>query len=186
MSDSNEVDYGPLAALIGVWKGDKGTDIAPEPEGTEVNPYLETLSFSAIGDVTNAGTQTLAVLHYRQIVRRKSDQQVFHDESGYWMWDAASQTIMHSLTIPRGVCILAGGHAPSASDKCITLEVAAAADHPDWHIIQSPFMREKACTTAFRHHITVDGNTLHYVETTMLDIYGKAFEHRDENTLTRH
>ncbi len=186
MSDSNEVDYGPLAALIGVWKGNKGTDIAPEPEGTEVNPYLETLSFSAIGDVTNAGTQTLAVLHYRQIVRRKSDQQVFHDESGYWMWDAASQTIMHSLTIPRGVCILAGGHAPSASGKCITLEVAAAAGHPDWHIIQSPFMREKACTTAFRHHITVDDNTLHYVETTMLDIYGKAFEHRDENTLNRH
>ncbi len=188
MSDINCVDYGPLASLIGAWKGDRGTDIAPEPQGTKVTPYHETLTFSAIGDVTNAGSQTLAVLHYRQIVQRKSDQQIFHDETGYWMWDAANQTVMHSLTIPRGVCVLAGGNAPSqlASDGSITLEVAAAANNPDWQIIQSPFMHEQARTTAFHHHITVNGNTLHYAETTTVDIYGKVFEHTDENILQRH
>ena len=29
------IDYGPLAGLIGTWKGDKGMDVSPEPEGTE-------------------------------------------------------------------------------------------------------------------------------------------------------
>ncbi len=54
MSNEPEVDYGPLAGLIGVWKGDKGLDVAPEPDGSENNPYHETITFTAIGDVTNA------------------------------------------------------------------------------------------------------------------------------------
>ena len=57
-----EVDYGPLAGLIGNWRGDKGMDISPEPDGTEENPYYETLVFEAAGDVGNAGEQTLAVV----------------------------------------------------------------------------------------------------------------------------
>jgi len=187
MSDTNTVDYGPLTPLIGIWQGDKGTDIAPEPHGTEVTPYLETLAFSAIGDVTNADMQKLAVVHYRQIVQRQSDQQVFHDETGYWMWDAANQTIMHSLTIPRGICVLAGGKASPQTDRenHITLEVAAFTDHPDWQIVQSPFMHKNARTTAFRHRIAIGGNTLYYTETTTVEIYGKTFEHTDENTLKR-
>ena len=43
---SEIVDYGPLSKLIGVWKGDKGMDIAPEPDGTEENPYYETITFT--------------------------------------------------------------------------------------------------------------------------------------------
>ncbi|MBL1352143.1 MAG: hypothetical protein COA61_002220, partial [Zetaproteobacteria bacterium] len=47
----SEINYGPLQQLIGTWKGDKGTDIAPEPDGEENNPYFETIIFEAIGDV---------------------------------------------------------------------------------------------------------------------------------------
>ena len=43
MSD-NDFDYGPLTNLIGTWNGDKGMDIAPEPDGTEHNPYYETIT----------------------------------------------------------------------------------------------------------------------------------------------
>ena len=39
MIDEEYIDYGPLALLIGTWEGDKGVDIAPEPDGTENNPY---------------------------------------------------------------------------------------------------------------------------------------------------
>ena len=77
------IDYGPLTQLVGTWRGDKGIDIAPEPDGDETHPYYETLAFEAIGDVTNAGQQTLVVLHYRQIVQRKIDDAIFHDETGY-------------------------------------------------------------------------------------------------------
>ena len=70
MSDS--VDYGPLACLVGVWKGSDGMDVAPEPDDDEHNPYYETLVFEAAGDVTNAEEQVLSVLRYHQEVRRKS------------------------------------------------------------------------------------------------------------------
>jgi hypothetical protein len=52
--NDNELDYGPLTGLIGTWTGDKGTDIAPEPDGTENNPYYETITYTAIGDVEDA------------------------------------------------------------------------------------------------------------------------------------
>lgn len=187
MSDTDDINYGPLNGLIGVWKGDKGIDIAPEPDGTENNPYHETITFEAIGDVTNAESQVLAAIHYRQIVQRKSDDEVFHDETGYWMWDANTKTIMHSLTIPRAVSVLAGGShtGNQENDGSFVLEVSASLDDKDWQIIQSPFMRDNAKTTEFRHRITVGNGKLSYSETTIVDIYGKVFEHTDNNELTR-
>ncbi|VAX09899.1 hypothetical protein MNBD_GAMMA25-1355 [hydrothermal vent metagenome] len=187
MSNTNDIDYGPLSVLPGVWKGDKGMDVAPDPDGREENPYYETITFSAIGDVTNAESQTLVALHYRQIVQRKSNDGIFHDETGYWMWDAEAGVIMHSLNIPRAVSLLAGGSHNGKQDKdgSFVLEVSAAQNDKDWQIIQSPFMRDNAQTTKFHHRITVAGNTLTYTETMIIDIYGNSFEHTDENELTR-
>lgn len=185
MNEISEVDYGPLASLIGVWQGDKGMDIAPDPDGQEHNPYYESIDYSAVGDVTNAESQTLSVIHYRQIVRHKSDDQVFHDQAGYWMWDSERQLLMHSLIIPRGVCVLAGGqyHGNQAPAGEILIEVQAEVDNPNWTIIQSPFMQGNARTTAFRQSITVGNGKLFYAQTTMVDIYGKVFEHTDQNEL---
>ena len=187
MPDKDAVDYGPLAELIGEWRGASGMDIAPEPDGTEQNPYYETILFTPVGDVTNAESQVLVGLHYRQIVSRQSNDKVFHDETGYWLWDAAARTVMHSLTIPRAVCVLAGGSHSGAAEKDgrFLLEVAARHDDPDWHIIQSPFMRDNARTIAFEHQILVGGGELNYQQTTALEIYGREFSHTDQNTLRR-
>jgi hypothetical protein len=103
------VDYGPLAALVGTWRGDKGMDVAHDPAGREENPYFETITFTPIGDVTNANTQVLVGLRYHQSVRRKSTGLVFHDQTGYWMWEVATGTVIESLLIPRAVGVLAGG-----------------------------------------------------------------------------
>ncbi len=190
MENGNIIDglnYGPLASLVGTWEGDKGMDVAPEPDGKEENPFYESIFFEAIGDVTNAEKQTLSVLRYHQVVKRKSDDQVFHNETGYWMWDPATGVIMHSLTIPRGVCVLAGGKVDEGSYEYgnVVLEVNAKLGDKDWGIIQSPFMSQNASTTAFTHKITVKGDELSYAETTYLDIYGKSFDHTDANQLTR-
>ncbi|HEX9795083.1 MAG TPA: heme-binding beta-barrel domain-containing protein [Planctomycetota bacterium] len=109
MTQDSEIDYGPLAGLIGTWTGDKGLDVSPLPDGTEENPYFETLVFEVAGQVENAERQTLAIVRYHQVVSRKSNGEVFHDQIGYWMWDARSGVIAQSLTIPRAVCVLAGG-----------------------------------------------------------------------------
>lgn len=181
----NGIDYGPLASLIGTWKGNKGMDVAPEPDGQEENTYYETMMFEAIGDVTNAESQTLAVLRYHQVVTRKSNDHVFHNETGYWMWDANTDIVMQSFTIPRGVSLLAGGKANMGDDGFIEIEVAADAENQDWGIVQSPFMKKNARTVRFHHKIVVKGDELSYLETTELDIYGKHFEHTDANSLKR-
>lgn len=187
MSANTEIDYGPLTNLKGIWKGDKGLDIAPDPDGTERNPYYETISYSAIGDVTNAESQVLAVVHYRQIVQLKSNDKIFHDQTGYWMWDKKTGIVIHSLTIPRAVSILAGGfhNGTEQSAGHFILQVSAAPNDKDWHIIQSPFMRDNARTTAFKQQLSVDNDTLSYTQTTTVEIYGKVFEHTDQNELTR-
>jgi len=178
------IDYGPLTALIGTWRGDKGMDIAPDPEGVEENPYHEILTFAPIGDVTNANEQRLVGLRYHQSVTRKADDQVFHDQVGYWMWEAATRTVIQSLLIPRAVGLLAAGRWAPAPGP-VVLEVASATESDDWGVVQSPFMRARARTVGFRHRVVVDRDTLAYEEATIVDIYGGRFEHTDTNTLTR-
>lgn len=187
MSDTTDVDFGPLEALIGTWTGTEGTDVSPEPDGTETNPYFEAIIFSPVGKVTNAESQRLVAVQYRQVVSRKATGKVFHDESGYWMWEAATGTVMHSLSIPRGVCVLAGGtyQGETDDDGRAVLEVSAAIDDETWPIVQSPFMLDNACTKSFRHRVAVGDGRLSYSETTMVDIYGKLFTHTDDNELVK-
>lgn len=185
MTDSNasdDVDYGPLTLLAGTWRGDQGMDVAPDPtDNREENPYFETIVIEPAGQATNAERQDLSVLRYHQVVSRKSDGGVFHNESGYWMWDAQTGIVMLDLTIPRGVALVAGGRADGD-----TIEVRARAGDEDWAIVQSPFMRDHARTVEFVRSVTVSETTLAYRQTTYLDIYGeRRFEHTDENTLTR-
>ena len=180
------VAYGPLASLVGNWKGDKGMDISPEPDGQEESPFYETITFEVIGNVNNAENQNLAALRYHQVVSRKSNDEVFHNEVGFWLWDAEQRVIMQALAIPRGVCLIAGGtFRDSAQAGQIVLEVRAGIDDADWGIVQSPFMRDNAKTLEFHHKISVKDDTLVYEETTLVDIYGNRFDHTDENTLTR-
>jgi len=182
------VNYGPLAVLIGVWEGDKGVDRAPEPNAEERSPYYETIIFEAAGDVTNAEEQTLSVVRYHQVVSRKSNDEVFHDQVGYWLWDPADDTIVETFTIPRAVAVVAGGKLgqPASMDEELVFEVAAETGSLEFGIVQAPFMFNKAKTTAFSHTITVKGDDMRYSETTVLDIYEKkSYDHTDVNTLKR-
>ena len=179
---SDALDLGPLAALVGTWYGDRGTDIAPEPDGDATSAFYETITFDTPGDVDNAETQDLVFVRYRQVVQRKSNDKIFHNESGYLIWDAEQQLLMQSLTIPRGLALVAGGSA-EVSDEGVRLQVRAG--DADWPIAESPFMRDNAHTQAFEHTIEVRGDVLSYREQTDVDIYGKRFVHTDENTLTR-
>jgi len=176
-----DIDYGPLTGLIGTFKGDKGLDIAPDPEGTEKNAYYETIVFTPAGDVTNAEEQTLVALHYHQVVSRKSNNEVFHDQTGYWMWDQSKDEIFQSIAIPRVVCVLAQGEAKTEENGDTVINVSTDVNG----VLQSPFMHKKAKTTSFKQTFIIKGNELHYHETTMVDIYGNSFEHTDTNTLTK-
>ena len=183
-----EVNYGPLAGLTGRWKGDKGEDKSPEPEGTEVNQYTETIEFSAVGDVDNAETQELAAIHYQLEVHRIRDGKSIHHQTGYWIWDAAAALVMHSFTIPRAVSVIAGGayDGQLTAEGSVVIEVSAALDNPDWQIIQSPFMQQNANTREFQQQMVIAADELNYQQTMRIDIYGRlSFEHSDQNRLQR-
>ncbi|TCS42003.1 heme-binding beta-barrel domain-containing protein [Reinekea marinisedimentorum] len=186
MTINNFVDFGPLQLLIGEWTGSKGDDRSPEPDGIEENAYRETIRFEPIREVTNAEEQRLAVLQYRQIVHRIRDNKQIHDQSGYWMWDAVNNQIIHTFCIGRGIAVVAGGSFTETEDREFTLTVAAEAGGSEWTIQQAPFLTEKAKTTGFTMSLTVKGDTLSYDQTTIVDIYNyKQFEHTDKSTLTR-
>ena len=179
------VDYGPLTQLLGKWIGQKGLDIAPNADAApDKNSYIDELTVTTAGPAENAEEQQLVAVKYHHVVRKKENNHIFHDQTGHWIFEPSTGIIMHSLTIPRGVCLLAGGNVEQNGYETI-FEVEAKAGSDSFGIMQSPFMLEKAKTKRFQMRLSIKGNELNYRQITSLFIYGKDFEHVDESLLNR-
>lgn len=176
----------PLIRLIGTWKGDKGTDLAPKPEEDENNPYYETLVVEAVDmEISNAEQEELSAVRYHLTVHEKETGEMSHNETGYWIWAPQSNRVLCTFSIPRGVSVVATGHFDTADSGEINFDVSAGPENPDGGIAESAFMAKNAKTLAFKRQLNVSGNTLSYEQETTVDIYGKVFAHKDNNTLTR-
>ena len=181
----DDVDYGPLAQLIGKWVGNKGLDDAPDANAnSDKTSYTDEIVFTASGPAENAEEQNLVSIKYHHVVRKLENGKVFHDQIGHWVYEKNTNIIMHSLSIPRAVCLLAGGKYQENNGASI-FNVEANAGSETYGIVQSPFMLEKAKTKAFKINLSVKNNELNYHEVTSLHIYGKDFEHVDKSTLFR-
>lgn len=178
------IDYGPLTGLIGEWAGGQGIDVSPEPDEDEQSAYYERLVFEPAGDVDNADSQVLVMLRYNQVVMRKRNDEVFHNEAGFVSWDAQRSLVMQSFAIPRGLALVAGGSAERV-DGVVSIRLQAAADDPQWRISQAPFLAERARTTSFTRHYRLEGDKLSYDQVTNLEIYGRQMAHTDTNQLSR-
>jgi hypothetical protein len=183
---NDESNISPLNQLIGIWKGDKGMDIAPKPDEDENNPYYETLIIEPVDiDIENAEEQELLTVKYYQYVKEIETGDVSHSETGYWIWDKNEGTIMCAFVIPRGLSLLASGEFKISNQGALMINVSSSIDDPNWSFVQSPFLEKKAKTLAFTREFKVSGNTLTYTQETKLDIYGKLFNHTDTNTLIK-
>jgi len=181
----DDVDYGPLAQLLGKWSGSTGLDIAPDADANpDHSSFTNTLVFTTAGITENAEEQILVAIKYHHVVIKAESGHIFHDQIGHWLYEPATGNIMHSLTIPRGVCLLAGGTCETVNNESI-FDVKATAGSDSYGIVQSPFMLKKAKTNAFQIKMTVKDDELSYHEITSLHIYGKDFEHVDSSTLHR-
>lgn len=176
--------YGPLFPLIGTWEGDKGLNVSPEIDSIERSPYFETITIDPIGDVKNAGEQTLVGLNYKQIVTRKTDLKVYHHQVGYWYYDKAKDEIFYSLANPRAMCVLAQGKAKQSGAR-IDYHVKATDGDKNYGILESVFLTANATTRLFEMSVAIDGDTMHYNMLMDLHIYKRDFAHTDENTLKR-
>lgn len=183
MIDSNLL--GPLAALAGVWEGDKGDDIAPSDDRrTENNKYRERLTFVPFGPVNNH-EQTLYGLKYSTMAWRLNEADSFHEEVGYWLWDAKENQVLRSFMIPRGVTVLAGGTV-QPNDKSFTLSAKAGSD--TYGICSNLFLDREFKTVQYDLKITIhDANTFTYEEDTQLKMKNRkeVFHHTDRNTLKK-
>lgn len=181
----NGVDYGPLAQLLGKWVGSRGVDVAPDNQAQiDKSAFTDEMVFTLSGPAVNAEEQELVSVKYHHIVRRSENGLIFHDQIGHWIYEPSTGLVMHSLSIPRGLTLLAGGELSTKNDEAV-FSVKAELGSETFGISQSPFMIKKAKTKAFEMVLKVKENELSYREVTSLFIYGKDFEHVDSSTLQR-
>jgi len=175
---------GPLASLAGIWEGDKGIDIAPAKDGSRETHFRERLTFEPIGPVVN-GPQTLYGLRYSTVAWPLIQEQPFHEEVGYWLWDAERRQIMRCFIVPRGVLVNAGGTVEADSPE---FHLAAAVGSPTYGILSNPYLDQNAKTVRYELTVTIlEPWKFRYKEDTQLQMTGHpdVFHHTDENTLTR-
>ncbi|MEM7435527.1 MAG: heme-binding beta-barrel domain-containing protein [Myxococcota bacterium] len=186
MNESRTSELGPLAPLEGVWEGDHGADVSPDDDPREIerNSFRERLTFEPTGLVENH-QQSLYGLRYSKVAWRLGAEEPFHEEVGYWLWDAERSEVMLSFIVPRGIMVLAGGKAePDA--RSFRLEAEVGSDV--FGICSGPFLDAEFKTV--RYHIDVsfgDDGSFTYDEDTVMRIKGQSelFHHTDRNTLTK-
>src|SRR5690348_14624009 len=135
-------DLGPLAGLVGAWEGNDGLDVAYSHTRGKIweTPYRERATFGSFGPVDN-GHQHLFGLDYRAAMWRESEENPFHTEVGYWLWDAATGEVLRGFLVPRGITVLAGG---SAAADAKTFTMRAEPGYPQYNIGENKYLRQNA------------------------------------------
>jgi hypothetical protein len=179
-------NLGPLATLAGIWEGDKGDDKAPDDDRVSVehNLFRERMTLEPIGEVNNH-EQSLYGLRYSTMAWRIGAEGSFHEEVGYWLWDAANKQVIKSFVVPRGYTVMAGG---TAEADASSFEMVAELGSETYGICSNKFLADEFKTVRFEMRIDIhDQDSFSYDEDTVIQIKGQdeLFHHRDKNTLRR-
>lgn len=176
---------GPLAALAGIWEGNKGDDTAPSDDrGTEKNLFRERMSFEPFGPVNNH-EQELYGLRYSTVAWRIGEVDAFHEETGYWLWDAKEKQVMRCFLVPRGVSVIAGG---TAEDSAKSFRLVAEAGSVVYGICSNPFLDREFKTVRYELDVKIESDgSLVYEEDTQIQMKGQSqiFHHVDKNRLKK-
>jgi hypothetical protein len=177
-------NLGPLRGMAGIWQGTRGLDVNPKAEGPRKQAYVERIELQPIDPQTN-GPQLLYGLRYHTHVTKPGQVKTYHDQVGYWLWEPATGTVIHTLTIPRGQVAMAAGQADAGAKA---FELVATQGLDTYGICSAPFLHEAFRTTEFRIRVEFNADgTWTYNEDTVLLVRGldQPFHHTDRNTLTR-
>lgn len=185
MTDSLREKLGPLAALVGVWEGDKGDDIAPSDDrGTENNKFRERITFERTEPVENH-EQKIHALRYSTRIARLGEEKLFHEELGYWTWEPSTGELQRCFVIPRGIALIAGGKAEAGATE---FHLEARHGSTTFGICASPFLEREFKIVFYELNVKLVGpDRFSYEEDTVIQLPGKKelFHHRDQNTLMR-
>ena len=173
-------NLGPLRGMAGIWEGRRGLDVNPKPEGPRKQGYVERIELQPIDPQAN-GPQLFYGLRYHTHVVKPGEIETYHDQVGYWLWEPATGTVIHTLTIPRAQTALAIG---KASAEARQFELVAKREA----IVSAPFLEHAFRTIEFRIKVSINPDgTWSYDEDTVMMVRGKPepFHHTDRNTLSR-
>jgi hypothetical protein len=177
-------NLGPLRGMAGIWQGERGLDVKPKAEGAKKQAYVERIELQPIDPQTN-GPQLFYGLRYHSHVVKPGQVKTYHDQVGYWLWEPATGTVIHTLTIPRAQIAMAVGQAAADATR---FELIAKRGASDYGICSTPFLDDAFRTVEFRIQVTVNPDgSWSYEEDTVLMIRGQSepFHHTDRNTLTK-
>lgn len=177
-------NLGPLRRLAGVWEGQRGVDINPKADGPETREYYERIEMQPIDPQAN-GPQLFYGLRYHVHINTREEDISFHDQVGYWLYEAATGLILQTLAIPRGQIAIAAGHA-KPDDRQLVL--TATRGQTDYGICSTTFLELAFRTDSYQIIVDFhDDGSWSYVSDTMLSVKGKdePFLHRDHNRLIK-
>jgi hypothetical protein len=175
-------NLGPLRGMAGIWEGTRGLDVKPKADGPRKQAFYERIELQPIDPQTN-GPQLLYGLRYHTHITKPDQVKTYHDQVGYWLWEPATGTIIHTLTIPRGQIAMASGQATADATE---FELVATQGMETFGICSAPFLQHAFKTTEFRIKVSIHADgTWSYDEDTVLQILGRdePFHHTDRNTL---
>lgn len=177
-------NLGPLRRLAGIWEGQRGVDVNPKADGPETRKYHERIEMQPIDPQTN-GPQLFYGLRYHVHINTREEDITFHDQIGYWLYEAATGLILQTLAIPRGQVAIAAGHAKPDDRKLV---VKAVRGQTEYGICSTTFLDLAFRTDSYELAVDFhDDGTWSYVSDTMLMVKGRdeSFLHRDHNRLTK-
>ena len=177
-------NLGPLARLAGIWEGERGVDINPKADGPETRKYYERIEMQPIDPQAN-GPQLFYGLRYHQHVNTREEDISFHDQVGYWLYEASTGLILQTLAIPRGQIAIASGHAEPDAKRLV---VKAERGQTEYGICSTSFLDLAFRTDAYQLMIDFhDDGSWSYVSDTTLMVKGRdePFLHRDRNMLVK-
>jgi len=184
MSEEIIKNLGPLAALAGTWEGDAGIDFSRIHSVEKETKYREKVVLEPLGPVKN-GPQELYGLRYAMTAYRLGEDEGFHEELGYWLWDESNGQVLRCIMVPRGVLINAGGDAKADSKS---FHLAAEVGSETYGVMSNKYLDESYKTMKYSIDISIhDDGSFSYKQDTQLWIPVKKaiFHHTDQNTLHR-
>jgi hypothetical protein len=173
---------GPLTGMAGIWEGIRGLDVKPKAEGPKKQAYVEHIELQPIDPQTN-GPQLFYGLRYHTHITKPDQVKTYHDQVGYWLWEPATGSVIHTLSIPRGMITMAS---EKAAPDAKQFELNAKEHDPSAGISSNPFLNYAFRTVEFRIQVSIhDDGTWSYEQDTVMKIKDQAelFHHVDNNVL---
>ncbi|MFO1037751.1 MAG: heme-binding beta-barrel domain-containing protein [Geminicoccaceae bacterium] len=175
---------GPLRALAGIFEGTKSLDVNPGPDGTRRQAFVERIELQPIDPQTN-GPQLFYGLCYLTRIVKPGEVETYHHQTGHWLWEPTTGTVIQTISIPRGLTALALGKTTADATRFALSAVRGSTVNG---ICANPFLDEAFRTESLKIAITVnpDGSWA-YEEDSVLRVEGldEPFHHTDANLLRK-